>query len=260
MTLREALEKCVVVLASAAVIVEQDVVLVVAGLGIFGLAACVQALTGFGASLVAMPLLVQLTDPVSAVFACTLAGALISGTASRTERRHASRELATRLTCWALVGVPVGLVGVALLSDRTLRLVLVGTVAVAILVELRGTRLRPGGRLTDLCGFGAGALLVTTGINGPPLVLALRGLEPRRYRATLQVTFLLQDVAALAALAIAGHASATGLWLALAGIGGIPLGWRLGDHLFGRVTPGRLRLLILAGLVASASAVLVSGL
>ncbi|WP_183407742.1 sulfite exporter TauE/SafE family protein [Nocardioides marmoriginsengisoli] len=229
------------------------------GLCVFFAASYVQAVTGFGAALVAVPLLLFFTDPATAVFASTLAGVFISGWASCVDRHHVSRPLVARLSGWALAGIPVGLVLITVLPDRALQLIIVLVVLTAAAAEILGERLHPTGRGIDACGFGAGALLASTGINGPPLVAALRGLAPTAYRATLQATFLLQDLVVVVALVLIGHASTTGLLMAVAGLAAIPLGWRIGSRTFTSLTPAQLRWAIVIGLLAAAAGVLVTG-
>ena len=95
-------------------------------------------------------------------------------------------------------------------------------------------------------------------MNGPPLVLALVGREPRRYRATLQAVFAGQDLVAVVAFLVLGRVDPQVLLLSVGGVAGLPVGWRLGDALFHRVSPARLRPLVIATLVISAVAVLVN--
>jgi len=125
-----------------------------------------------------------------------------------------------------------------------------------VMVALLATGLRVDGRGLPLAGVVSGGLLTSTGMNGPPLVTALVDREPRRYRATLQAVFAGQDAVAVVAFAALGHIDADVLMLALGGVAGLPLGWRVGDAIFDRVSPERLRPLVIGTLVASAVAVL----
>lgn len=225
----------------------------------FFAAAYVQALSGFGFAMLAMPLLLLHADPVDALFATTLAGALLSGWGAAADRGHVDRDRVARLTGWALLGVPAGLYLVTVLDSRALQVIVVAAVLVAVLAELRPRRtpLSPAG--VSACGVTSGVMLACSGINGPPLVMALRSLDPLRYRATLQATFCLQETAVVAGLLLIGRATAEGFLLAAAGLLVMPLGWRLGSHAFGALDPARLRWVILAGLVLTAAAVLLTG-
>ena len=106
----------------------------------------------------------------------------------------------------------------------------------------------------------SGALLTSTGMNGPPLVLVLRDEAPHRFRATLQATFCLQDAVAVVAFVALGQVGAPVLVAAAAGVLGMPLGWRLGDAVFRRLSPERFRVLVLAGLAATGTVALVGAL
>lgn len=231
--------------------------LITIGLAVFFLAAVIQAATGFGAALFSMPALLLFLPAEDALFASCLAGALLAGWGAITDRGHISRPQATRLTLAAVAGMPLGLVLLLRLEDQTIRLITLSVVVIAILSGLRRT---PGvvsaGGVT-LCGLTSGALLACSGVNGPPNVMALRSLPPARYRATLQSTFSLQDVAVVLALVVLGRATQTGVVVSAAGLLAVPFGWRLGSLLFARVDERRLRVMTLLMLLATLTAILV---
>ena len=103
-------------------------------------------------------------------------------------------------------------------------------------------------------GIGSGVLLTSTGMNGPPLVLAMdaRRLSPRHFRGTLQVVLCGQDLAALVGFLVVGSIDRTALAAAAIGVVASPVGWLLGDTVFHRVPPELFRRILLAGLAASA--------
>lgn len=233
-----------------------DLLLVAVALGVFLLAALAQAVTGFGSALVAVPLLTLVTEPVTAVVAATAVSlALTSGAAWR-ERAHVDVASARTLTVAGVVGMPVGLVALALLDESLLAAVIAG--AMLVMVVLVSLGLRVGPRAAPAAGVVSGALLTSTGMNGPPLVMTLVGLEPRRYRATLQAVFAGQDVVAVAAFVVLGHLDREAALLTVAGIAGLPLGWRLGDAVFHRIPAHRLRHLVVGGLLLTGVSLLVT--
>lgn len=219
----------------------------------FLLAALAQSVTGFGSALVAVPLLGLATGPTVAVVAATVVSLVLTGGAWRRERRHVEPVLARTLLLTGLAGLPLGLLAVSLLEERVLGLLVatVVLVAVPVLVLAPGLRPRPAP-----AGVLSGALLTGTGMNGPPLVLALQHLEPRRFRATLQAVFCGQDAVAVLAFAVLGLVTRDVLVVSAAGLVGLPLGWAVGDAVFRRLSPERLRGLVVATLLATA---LVSG-
>ncbi|WP_406447953.1 sulfite exporter TauE/SafE family protein [Streptomyces sp. NBC_00876] len=220
--------------------------------GVFLLAALAQAVTGFGAALVAVPLLALVVDPVTAVVAATMAGLVLTAGSWRRERVHVDGAKARRLALAGVLGMPLGLVALALADEHTLSLLIGGALLVLVGLLSFGVRLPEGSATTWTAGVVSGGLLTSTGMNGPPLVLALQGLEPRRYRATLQAVFCGQDVVAVTVFVALGHVSATALLLTAAGVLGLPLGWAVGDRVFRRVPAERFRPVVLGGLTVIA--------
>ncbi len=226
----------------------------VVALLVFTLAAATQAVTGFGLALVAVPLMAVLLDPVAAVVATTTVSLVLTGLASCRERGHVERGVATRLTAAALIGMPLGLLVLTRLDERSLKTVI--AVALLVLVGLLVVKVRlPAGAAMEYgAGVVSGVSLTSTGMNGPPLVLALqaRDLPPRRFRGTLQVVFCAQDLVAVVVFISLGYLDAAVAVAAFAGAVGVPAGWRVGDRLFGRLPPERFRALVLSMLVLTA--------
>lgn len=223
--------------------------LVLVALVAFVLAALAQSVTGFGSALVAVPLLGLVTAPTVAVVAATLVSLVLTAGAWRRERSHVDPPLARSLTFAGLLGLPVGLLAVSLLEERVLGLLVATVVLLAVPVLALAPGLRPH---PAPAGVLSGALLAGTGMNGPPLVLALQHLEPRRFRATLQAVFCGQDAVAVAAFAVLGLVTTDVAVVAAAGVLGLPLGWAVGDVLFRRLSRERLRGLVVATLVVTA--------
>lgn len=222
---------------------------------VFVVAALAQAVTGFGSALVAVPLLVLVADPVTAVVAATLVSLVLTAGAGWRERAHVEVPVARTLTLTGLVGMPVGLLLLALADAALLSAWIAGVLLVAVLLVARGVRVGP--RTVPVAGLASGVLLTSTGMNGPPLVMALLDREPQAYRATLQAVFAAQDLAAVAAFVVLGHLGSQAVVLAAGGVVGLPLGWWLGDLVFARVPAARLRPLVLGGLLVTAASMLV---
>ncbi|MDT0275923.1 sulfite exporter TauE/SafE family protein [Blastococcus goldschmidtiae] len=223
-------------------------------LGVFALAATAQAITGFGFALVAVPLLALVVDPAIAVVGTTVVGLALTGFAATAERHHVEWRTGVRITVTGLVGMPLGLLVLSRLGERPLQAVIAGVVS--LLVVLLALRVPfPAGPATQAtAGLLSGALLTSTGMNGPPLVMAVQalGLSPRRSRGTLQAIFCGQGLVAVAAFAVSGLLDPLVGVVVAAGAAGVPLGWRVGDRLFGLVAPDVYRRLVLAMLTATA--------
>jgi uncharacterized membrane protein YfcA len=229
---------------------------VLAVVAVCGVAAAAQAVTGFGFALVAVPVLALVLGPVPAVVTVTLVGMVLTGFTAYGERRHVLVRPATRMVVGGVVGMPLGLVALSRLDADALHLLIAVTVAGLVVLQVLGMRLPPGARTQWGAGGVSGALLASTGVNGPPLVLALQAddLPPRAFRGTLQAAFFSQDLVAVVAFAVVGLVDRHLLVLAAAGSLAVPLGWAAGDRLFARIPADRFRSVVLACLMATALA------
>ena len=211
-----------------------------------------QMITGFGFALVGLPLLALLTDPATAVVAMTALSTLLTLGATVHQRRLVDWRTAGSVTAMAVLGLPIGLVALRFVDSRWLS-VLIGIVVLVFTIALaRGAAVRGRG-FTPAAGFLSGALLTSTGMNGPPLVVAFqnKGMTPGQFRATLQATFTLQDMFALVGFAVAGLFGQP-VWSVVAiGTPAMLIGWWLGNHAARRINPSRFRQLVLVMLAAS---------
>ena len=103
-------------------------------------------------------------------------------------------------------------------------------------------------------GAASGALLSSTGMNGPPLVAAFQaqGMPPQQFRATLSTVFVSQDAAAIVLLALAGAMTEEALLAAAIGVPMLIAGWPLGNRLFHRLPPAAFRRVVLVMLAVTA--------
>lgn len=232
--------------------------LLVAGVAaaVFVLAAMAQAITGFGSALVAVPLLTLVVHPIAAVVAATAVSLVLTSGAAWRERSYVDLASARTLTLTGVLGMPLGLVLLALADESRLQAWIAGSMLVMVLLVAAGVRI--GARGLPVAGLLSGALLTSTGMNGPPLVMALMDREPRGYRATLQGVFAVQDVVAVAAFLVLGYVDREVALLIASGVVGLPAGWRLGDAVFHRIPAARLRPVIVGGLVLTAASVLLA--
>jgi uncharacterized protein len=233
-----------------------DLSLIGAAVTIFVVAALAQAVTGFGSALVAVPLLTLVTDPVAAVVAATGVSLVLSSGAAWRERAHVEVRPARTLTVAGVLGMPAGLLLLALLDEALLTACI--AVTMLVLVVLVASGLHVPARALPTAGLVSGALLTSTGMNGPPLVMALVGREPLRYRATLQAVFAGQDLVAVAAFAVLGLVDREALLLVIAGTAGLPIGWRVGNVVFHRIPASRLRHVVIGGLVLTGASMLIA--
>lgn len=229
---------------------------------IFLVAAIGQAVTGFGFAIVAVPLLAVTMEPRSAVVAATLVGLLLGVGATCSERAHARWDVVRRLGVVALLGLPAGVLILTVVDDALLE-ALIAVVALSTVAFLGlDARIPTGRAATTAAGFLSGVLQTSTGMGGPPLVLALhsRNLIPSEFRVTLMAISVTQTAVAGTVFIIMGYIDGIVVLAVVAGAIGAPIGWWIGDRLFGLIAPHRFRHVVLAGMSVAALSALWSAL
>jgi uncharacterized membrane protein YfcA len=177
--------------------------------GIIFVAAFVRSALGFGDAVIAMPLLAMVIGLKTATPLVAFMGPTISMIILARSWRGGDMKSVARLIVASLLGIPLGIYGLARLPEEPLK------IALGILILLYGVfgLARPGARIRNekawlpwLVGWTAGVLGGATNTNGPPVVAygMLRGWPPERFRATLQGYFLPTGLMILAGHGIAG--------------------------------------------------------
>jgi uncharacterized protein len=230
--------------------------------GAVGAGIAMQSAIGFGAGLLASPLLLLILQPPQVVTLWLVCGLLVGplilaepGQRARVQWREAGGLMAA-----ATVGLPLGVVVLGLLGRHEMQVV-VGVLVLATLAAQRLRAGRTGVASGAVAGAAAGLLTTATSLNGPPLVLWLRGRghAPDVFRATMTVAFLALNCVGLALLAAAGEPGLTP-GLVAAGLLGTVAGWAFGALVFRRLRPGHHRRAVTALLVSAGVASLVAGL
>jgi uncharacterized membrane protein YfcA len=236
--------------------------LIVVAVAIF-IAAFVQMLAGFGFALLAMPIMTLAIPVEQAVVVVSILGLATTAWQTLHLRRDADTRLVKRLTGFALLGMPLGLVVLNVVDDQVLRIVLGVSVLIATALLVRRLSLAHVGLGLDAtCGFLSGVLNTSLGTNGPPLVFDLqaRGLDAPRFRATISTVFVFSNIVALTLFAIDGKITADGLTAALVAAPawalGQGLGWPARRHVHGE----RFRWLVLALLFAAGATAIIAAL
>ena len=179
--------------------------------GIIFFAALVRSALGFGDAVVAMPLLAMVIGLKTATPLVAFMGPTISILILAKSWKSGDMRSAARLIVASLLGIPLGIYGLARLPEEPLKIALG---ALILLYGLFGLA-RPSVRIKNekpwlpwLVGWTAGVLGGAYNTNGPPVVAygMLKGWPPERFRTTLQGYFLPTGL-----MILAGHGLA-GMW------------------------------------------------
>jgi uncharacterized membrane protein YfcA len=236
--------------------------LVAAGIG---LASILGGATGFGASLLATPLLLLVGLPVAEVVVINLVVTIATRVlVLYRSRQHVDRRRVALLATGSIPGAWLGAVTIGLIPPQVLK------PAAGVLVALAGLHLafaaggrpkRPSVAVVAATGFTGGYLSTTTSLNGPPaaLMLARARLPPIAFIADLAGYFVATNVLSLAILGIHHEIPRAVLWPLLplclvAAVAGNQFGGWVGRRLPARVFRiGVIVLVVTAGMITAVS-------
>ena len=226
-------------------------------------AAFVQAISGFGFALLAVPLMTLKVSTKEAVVITTLLGAGVTVFQAWHHRHHVDRAIARHMTIGAYVGMPIGLWVYVTVDESVLRVMLGAAVLVAVvLLATRMSLTHVGTGLETGAGFLSGVLNTSLSTNGPPLVFALqaRHLPPDAFRGTLNVVFALSNVFSITLFLAAGRVNHDGVLAAAIALPALLAGQLAGFPMRRHVAGDRFRVLVLVLLALAALTSIASAL
>jgi hypothetical protein len=233
--------------------------------GIIFAAAFVRSALGFGDAVVAMPLLAMVIGLKTATPLVAFMGPTISLLILAKSWKSGDMRSASRLIVASLLGIPLGIYGLARLPEEPLKIML------GVLILLYGIfgLARPSVRIRGekawvpwMVGWTAGVLGGAYNTNGPPVVAygMLRGWPPDRFRATLQGYFLPTGLMILAGHGLAGMWTGEVLELFLYSLPAIVVGVVLGGLANRKLTHALFARLVYSFLVLMGGVLLVKAL
>ena len=229
--------------------------------GCIAFASFAQTLSGFGFSLLAVPLMTLVVSPRDAVVVATIIGSISTSSQAFIDRKHVDVPIARRLILASYAGMPFGLMAFVFVSETGLRLVLGVVVVTAAVLLMRGFHLRDDRHRFDwLLGIVSGFLSTSTSTNGPPLVFLMqaRRLDPATFRATINTVFAVVNLGALALFASAGKVNSNNLSGVAVALPSLGIAIAVGYTVRRRITQARFNTLVIALMFLSAISVVVA--
>lgn len=208
-------------------------------------AGLVQAVSGFGSALVAMPILAQLfgTSTAAPMFAIA---AIIGEAIMMVRYRHAlTFDRVWRLVLASVIAIPIGIFGAPYVDERLMLVVLGVFVFLFALYALFGPRmpqlLHPAWAYPF--GFISGLFSGAFNTGGPPFVIygTTQGWNPQTFKANLQGVFVIGSVTLIASHALKGNFTQTVIELAVIAVPSFLVGIFVGSSLDGYVDAAKFR-------------------
>jgi len=202
-------------------------------------AAFLQSISGFGFSLLAMPLLSIFVDVQDAVVIATLCGIFTNAVHLKKDLQLVDQAIARRISLSALIGMPLGVVVLSVFSATQMRAIIGAVIVVLVYLMMRNFVLKTENTTVDIfLGAFSGLLATSVSSNGPPLVFLLQSkqLDPWRLRATLAYVFTISGCASFIVLMIARKGSIEAFQYAILSLPAMYLGTVVGRKARHRVT------------------------
>ncbi|PLS68911.1 MAG: hypothetical protein CV045_05275 [Cyanobacteria bacterium M5B4] len=227
------------------------------------IASLVQALFGFGSSLIAVPsLLLLLEDAKIVAPLVTLSGLVINARLVFSLREYFRSNYLLPLVLGALVGIPFG---VWILNYTPLDILKVGLAILIIIFSIYSYaqpdfRLRVSNWWGLIVGVIAGCLGAALSSNGPPMVIwaSLQDWDKDEFRSNLPAYFGITGIVSLVVYQFTGLMTAT-LWqYFFYSVPASLLGTFIGEYWGAKIKPDRFRQIIRLLLVCLAALMLVS--
>ena len=130
-----------------------------------------------------------------------------------------------------VIGAPAGLLLFIYANQSALKIVLGVSILFGVFVLSRGLELQHVSSWLDwVMGIVSGVLLMATSTNGPPLVFVLqaRKIDPARFRATLNMVFLVSGAFGLVMFGFAGEIVRSDVNMAAVSVPAMIIGVSLG--------------------------------
>ena len=214
-------------------------------LAVVTVGAAVQGTLGFGANLLAVPVL-ALFEPAAVPAATTMMALPLANGMAVAERGHVDWPGVGWLMVGRIPGTMVGAAIVAVVAASTLSVLAGAAVLVAVALSLVTTTVVVNRATTMSAGLASGIMGTATSIGGPPLALLYQHHEGPILRSTLAVTIGIGTVISLGGQAVAGAVHGWQLLLALSLLPGVATGLALGRVVSRRVDERWLRPAVLA--------------
>lgn len=199
----------------------------------------IRGIAGFGFAIVAVPVMSLVLPPLQAVTLAVLAQLIVGFHDVYALRQDIHKPSVLRLAIGSLIGTPIGIYALAVLSPDAARVLISVAVMLGLLLLLRykPAEPRPSGHLAAVTGVASGVFSGLAAMPGPPAVAYYLGvgMPAKETRASLLIFFFFSSLIATPGLALAGAIDLHMLVLVVVSVPGLIFGTWLGTEAFKRL-------------------------
>lgn len=225
-------------------------------------ASFVRAVSGFGLALIATPLLTFIMEPKQAIVISVITGGIGCMFVLYYTWRYIDIKKAAFITAGSIFGVFLGAYLLSAISSTTMRLIIASVASpLAILLMLGHThRFSRDSVGCVIVGFFGGALVASTSMGGPPVVLFLlnQGLTKEKFVGTLNLSFLFTTLTSFGAYSTLGLVNSEVLILAAILVPVLWFGTYVGMKVLPKIQPLLFQRMAAGIVVLSAVAIIVN--
>ncbi|MET0998376.1 MAG: sulfite exporter TauE/SafE family protein [Marmoricola sp.] len=221
--------------------------------------ATMQGLVGLGLNLVSAPVVTMVAPSLMPELPLVLAVLLPFFTLARERDQIDWGGLGWVLSA-RVPGTALGVLLLALFSDRALAIAVAMMVLLAVLLTVRSVEVPVRPATLSTAGVLSGLAGTTTSIGGPPVAILYQHRPPAQIRATLAVLFTVGAAMSLVGIWLSGHLDTHALPLAVVLTPCLFVGAWVGNRLQGVFPERQMRYAVLAVCAASAIVLLVRSL
>jgi uncharacterized membrane protein YfcA len=235
-------------------VVSIDPSLLAIGLVTLLIAGLVQGLTGFGFALVSVPILTLFLSPKMVAPMMVMYGLMTNLIILYHARRFAQPRHVWPLALGGVLGVPIGVRLLVILSPDALRLLIGITVTLAAIFMALGVRVRiRNERLAFVpVGLASGILSGSIAVGGPPVILFFtnQGVPREVFRANITIFFSGISLAAIISFTVSGLFTSEALEYVAWFFPGLLVGVLAGNRFTNRLPEGVFRAIALVVVAA----------
>ena len=185
--------------------------------------ALVQGLVGFGANLLAVPVL-ALVEPNALPATLSIWALPLNISVTVRERHGIDWPGATAIVLWRIPGTIAGALTVAAVSADTISVLAGAAVLIGVAATARVTNVPINRWTTAIAALASGAMGTATSVGGPPLALLYQNSRGVVLRSTLAVAFTAGLVMSLVGLGAVGVVDGWHVLLAVTLLPGVAVG------------------------------------